>query len=132
MVGVVPDGARVDVYWNLNKDVFSVRSRERDSYGRVIAHVRQVNLSDVTFVVSEAGRQRVLRNRRKNVHAFMRGTWSSSPVPADVPLSYNPYTGATFVSEGLPVFEAQGVRGEVVGSGDSVRPSVMLSTDKTR
>lgn len=61
---------KVDVYRNLSKKCLSVRFR-----GRVIAHVERIALRNVAFVVSEAGRQRVLRDRRKNVHAFLRGEW---------------------------------------------------------
>ncbi len=44
------------------------------STGRVIGYTESVNLEDVEFKVSEAGRQRLLREKRKNVHAFAIGT----------------------------------------------------------
>lgn len=59
---------KVFVYWNLHKYVFSVKYR-----GRVIAHARDFILADADFVVSEAGRQRVLASGRKNVHAGIKG-----------------------------------------------------------
>jgi hypothetical protein len=58
-----------------------------------------VVLNDVVFKVSEAGRRRVLRTRRKNVHAFAEGilTWGSLPMGVQwVGVSYNPYLGPTF------------------------------------
>ena len=58
----------VDVYRNLQTGLWSVRQG-----GIVRCHIDQVWLSRVTYHVSEAGRQRVIRDRRKNVHAFMRG-----------------------------------------------------------
>lgn len=61
---------RVYVYWNLHKNVYSVRKRKI-----VQLHATQVQLRDVTFKVSEAGRQRVIREKRKNVHAGLQGTW---------------------------------------------------------
>lgn len=59
-----------DVYRNLNKRGiwYSVRQG-----GKVVAHAKTVLLHDVRFIVSEAGRQRVLRTGRRNVHAFVRG-----------------------------------------------------------
>lgn len=119
----LPNGCKVDVYWNLHKRCFSVRSRERDSYGRVIAHADEIRLTSATFIVSEAGRQRVLSEKRKNVHAFIRGKWSSAPVSAEAPCSYNPYKGATFTSNGMPVHFSSVVRG-VVEDG---QPNVTVS-----
>ena len=95
----------VEVYFNLHKHLFSVRSRQT---GLVIAHESVVRLTDVTFRVSEAGRQRVLRERKKNVHAFVRGTvdtldsgWRHWHGEGEaVAARYNPYEGPHFVSEG--------------------------------
>jgi ribulose 1,5-bisphosphate carboxylase large subunit-like protein len=42
--------------------------------GRVIDVVDAAVLTDVTFVVHEAGRQRVIRDKAKGVHAFVQGT----------------------------------------------------------
>tara|TARA_R110000851_G_scaffold331869_1_gene506771 strand:- start:153 stop:545 length:393 start_codon:yes stop_codon:yes gene_type:complete len=60
---------RVEVYWNLHKKCWSVRHK-----GKVIAHQQAVDLKDVTWVVQPAGNARVRREKRKNVHAFARGT----------------------------------------------------------
>lgn len=64
---------RVSVYFNLHRKLFSVRAEEGPAKGRVIAHAPAVILDRPTFKVSEAGRQRVLRERRKNVHAYVCG-----------------------------------------------------------
>jgi len=64
---------KVDVYWNLHKQTFSIRSREREDYGRVIRHADHVHIKNPTTVVSKAGRERVLREKKKNVHAVIRG-----------------------------------------------------------
>jgi hypothetical protein len=50
------------------KVVYSVRQD-----GKVVAHAEFVKLREATFVVREAGRQRVLMTGRKNVHAWVRG-----------------------------------------------------------
>jgi hypothetical protein len=123
----VPDGMRVDVYWNIAKRCFSVRSRERDTRGLVIAHVNSMSLIDVSFIVSESGRQRVLRQKRKNVHAYLRGTWSNSPAMTGLPCSYNPYRNSTFMADGSPIHNAQQVSGTVV-MGDAGALPVVLAT----
>ena len=61
---------RVEVYFNLHKKVFSVRSVMT---GRVILHTDKVHISNPKFVVRKSGRDKVLRERKKNVHAFVRG-----------------------------------------------------------
>lgn len=108
---------KVFVYRNLHQDCWSVKSRET---GRVIAHADEVQLSNVEYKVSEAGRQRVLREKSKNVHAGLVGTLvdfdpiggkmptypaaafssdpSIKPGKADpVSITYNPYKYSHFV-----------------------------------
>lgn len=64
---------RVRVYYNLNRAVWSIKAMEGEFKGKVIGYADSVVLSDAHTVVSEAGRQRVLRERRKNVHAYIDG-----------------------------------------------------------
>jgi L-fucose mutarotase/ribose pyranase (RbsD/FucU family) len=68
---------------------------------RVVAHSDHVVLSNAEFVVSEAGRQRVLREQRKNVHAYVIGVFIErldlDDIGASV-ITYNPYKGPTFVT----------------------------------
>jgi hypothetical protein len=90
---------KVFVYFNLHKKCFSVKAMEGDDRGRVIAHRAKVYLVDAQFKVSEAGRQRVLREQRKNVHAGVMGTWIDD-IPdsyAGQAVTYNPYKYSTFV-----------------------------------
>lgn len=65
---------KVDVYRNLNRRgvVWSVKSRQKPKYGIVIDRPSSLLLKGVQLVVSEAGRQRCLRTKRRNVHAFAR------------------------------------------------------------
>lgn len=97
-------GLEVETYYNLHRHTFSIRDRKTRL---VVGHAESVYLTDVTFHVSEAGRQRVLRERRKNVHAFVRGTvtdiddpwwdeWLDSEQVCGL-ASYNPYKGGHFV-----------------------------------
>ena len=96
----------VKVYWNLHRKCFSVQQD-----GLVKAHLNRVYLHNVKFKVSEAGRQRVIKEQRKNVHAFAIGVigppsfelWGKDSVS----VSYNPYKYSTFVtSEGESIHSA--------------------------
>tara|TARA_R110000851_G_scaffold59052_1_gene136866 strand:- start:33 stop:587 length:555 start_codon:yes stop_codon:yes gene_type:complete len=56
---------KIYVYRNLHQKCWSVKYR-----GLVIAHTPTAFMWDVEFVVNEAGRQRVLKEGVKNVHAY--------------------------------------------------------------
>lgn len=86
---------RVTVYWNVHKQVFSIRLR-----GRVVAHSESLRLKDCVFHVGKAGQAKVRKEKRKNVHAWVRGTFIGTP-PFVLPhtLKYNPYLNDTFVVE---------------------------------
>ena len=103
------DGVKVDVYYNLHKHVLSLRHN-----GLVQAHSPTAFLSNVEFIVNQAGRQRVLAEGRKNVHAFVRGFTRQHP-PAElanlrpIAVTYNPFMFPTFVERGTnrPIFHAK-------------------------
>ena len=86
----------VQVYWNLHKNLWSVRHK-----GKVISHQGTVCLNNVTFRVQPAGRDRVRREGKKNVHAFACGkyepTGSYLHNKLDRRITYNPYKYDTFV-----------------------------------
>jgi len=97
---------KVFVYFNLHKKCFSIKALEGAMKGRVIAHRDNVLLFRATFKVSQAGRERVLREKRKNVHAGVCGTWHdsgndhgtlSSVKERGELVTYNPYKYTTFV-----------------------------------
>jgi hypothetical protein len=115
-------------YRNLNRKgvVWSVRSNKT---GRVVARSKFVMIENATLKVSKAGQRRVRREKRKNVHAGVSGTWvrgrfvqhcrdwrgnesifnEDGTVALWVRLTYNPYKNNTFVSQstGLPVYGAE-------------------------
>ena len=66
---------RVRIYRNLHKGSLSIKDWDRQSptYGRVIDRPNVYFVSYPRFIVSKAGRDRVLREKRKNVHAFVQG-----------------------------------------------------------
>jgi hypothetical protein len=90
-------GVLVFVYYNLHKHCWSVKDLKT---GRVIRHADRLELESVRFRVSESGRQRVLREKRKNVHAGVVGYLLKSPKrkPSSLKtqVSYNPYRGSDF------------------------------------
>jgi len=123
---------KVFVYFNLHRKLFSIKALEGDMKGRVIAHRQHVLLNDATFKVSEAGRQRVIRERRKNVHAGVSGTWFEDDVQGKTSafigingsaIMYNPYRYSTFVHlyGEHPITSARLV---ALNVSDSKRPSI--------
>ena len=62
---------KVQIYRNLRTGNFSVRDAKTR---KVITHLDSFILRDVKYKVSEAGRQRVLKEKRKNVHAWVEGS----------------------------------------------------------
>jgi hypothetical protein len=89
-------GKRVRVYRNLHKDCFSVKCMKT---GRVIAHVKEIVLKEVTYPVSKAGRERVLKDKRKNVHAFVQGLIDINNQINNLKVNkicYNPYKKGHF------------------------------------
>jgi hypothetical protein len=70
--GKLNHGDRVEVYRNLNNGTHSIRRN-----GKVVKHLQHhqsIFLKDVKFAVQPAGREKVRREGKKNVHAFVRGT----------------------------------------------------------
>jgi len=98
----IPKG-RVQVYYNLHKKCLSVRHK-----GKVIEHAQEVTLTDARFHVQQAGRERVLKEKRKNVHAYVSGklkeTFWFTQAPkyiwtAKQSVTYNPYKYKNFVNK---------------------------------
>ncbi len=102
------------VHRNLNKACWSITRR-----GERVIHTDATALQSVRFVVSAAGRNRVLSRKVRAVHAWADG------VPCDVPanlegfaeVNYNPYrcgsftrrdTGAPVDAAALVVFAVDG------------------------
>lgn len=119
---------RTDVYYNLHSGLWSLKDR---STGKVYDHARVVVSSlPVACVVQPAGQRRVVQQRQKNVHAFIRGDWLE---PCDdlprwqahaerlsfVPVSYNPYRGPAFYRKdtGQDITEASAIIMLAPGNG---------------
>ena len=99
----------VEVYYNLHKKTFSVRQA-----GRVWFHSNLVTLYNCKFAVQPAGRAKVLKEKKKNVHAFIRGFFVRGDDHTNHRMlhaqqaMYNPHKTSTFVNvnSGEPVYEA--------------------------
>lgn len=103
------DSQRVFVYYNLHKHLWSLR----DVKTRLVCDHRDlVVLKNCRFKVSEAGRQRVLREQRKNVHAgvegYLIGNSETFPLDFSREITYNPYKYETFVVRKTlePIYQA--------------------------
>ncbi|WP_262176472.1 hypothetical protein [Cytobacillus firmus] len=105
-------GQLVDCYRNLHTDNgYSIRCAKT---GLVLAHCSTVQLKNAKFVVSEAGRQKTVQEKRKRVHAYIRGELVS--YNEHVPMGfkkvlYNPYHTTLFTDEktNKPIFKAEDV-----------------------
>lgn len=107
-----PKTIATHVYRNLRNQKLSLKQRNR-----VIGYANAVILTDVEFRVRESGRQRCLREKQKNVHAFAVGAMEAT-TPDDIQafnrgvrVSYNPYQSAHFfdVATGTPVYHGKRV-----------------------
>lgn len=104
---------KAKVYFNLHNHKWSIKDC---ATGLVLGHADKVCLGNVTPLVSQAGRKRVLIEKQKNVHAFLvgdvirvegftslRGRWidalhcSLPEVKGGTVVTYNPYKYETFV-----------------------------------
>tara|TARA_Y100000310_G_scaffold52097_1_gene47930 strand:+ start:64 stop:483 length:420 start_codon:yes stop_codon:yes gene_type:complete len=92
-------GKRLYVYKNVRYDLFSIRCE-----GKVIDHRDELILEDARFLVGQKGRERVLREKQKNVHAGISGFWAeeyeANPIMASYTphkIYYNPYKTDSFV-----------------------------------
>lgn len=121
MINKINPDLPAKVYFNLHKKCFSVQQK-----GLVVAHVNEIFLQNATFKVSEAGRQKVIATKRKNVHAFVVGNVMPDEVTpyADklalpwLSVTYNPYKYSSFVLHDgvIPIMRA-GVVSLVAANG---------------
>lgn len=101
-----------DVYWNSHRRCFSIKPKQPD--GPVQHSTGPLLLENPIFKVSARGRQWVIANRKKTVHATIRATPrvpDSFSLPSTARrVKYNSHKTATFVTEdGTPVYEANRV-----------------------
>ena len=113
MAEVIDIHKPVHVYRNLHKHCWSVRQD-----GKVKVHTSYICLQDVNFVVQPAGREKVLREQRKNVHAYVKGYLISASTcnrledqlnlsGTQDAITYNPYKHPYFTCGDAQVVHAQ-------------------------
>jgi hypothetical protein len=100
--------AEYKIYRNLHKDCFSVLKYNDAKRGyRLHAHEKDLIAQDVILKVMESGRQKVLKEKRKNVHAFVMcqnySIFAGNHIGEEV--YYNPYKMDSFQvkSSGEPI-----------------------------
>jgi hypothetical protein len=128
---------RCFVYFNLHKKCFSIKALEGAMKGKVVAHRDTIILTECKLKVSETGRQRVLREKRKNVHAGVTGLWDELSKRDETNfefvsnvgrlVTYNPYKYASFVIKATekPVGVADVVAMKAMTMADGVKRGVI-------
>jgi hypothetical protein len=95
-------GLETQCYRNLNNGLISIRQRIGNRW-LVVGHSDNLIIKNLTFKVSEASRQRVIRTGQKNVHAFACGILIAQKLdylPLLKEISYDPYTLPFFAWRG--------------------------------
>ncbi|OAX50845.1 hypothetical protein gpAD87_21810 [Paenibacillus sp. AD87] len=101
----------IRIAYHFYKKCFSIRC---SSTRKIIGYMERIVVSNAHFVVSPSGRARVLRERVKNIHAYVQGEFEYQHQYADYSnvhmreAYYNPYFVSTFVDkESLqPIYSA--------------------------
>lgn len=123
---------RIKAYRNLNDGSISLVNK-----GLVVGHAQKVVMSDAKFTVNERGRQRVLKDKQKNVHAYVIGElvevegflpYKGREIDIDhdtkisshegVKVYYNPYKTDSFMAEDDKIKEAAKVY--IASSGEMI------------
>lgn len=92
----------VRVYKNLNNGKMSIQQN-----GKVVAYTDSITLKNASFKVNEGGRQRVIRERQKNVHAYAIGlivSFTDHDTLDGQPVTYDPYKFGHFYAKQDPNF----------------------------
>ena len=102
----IDESRRVYVYKNLHRNCYSVRQD-----GLIKMHTKEICLWDASFRVGKKGREKVLKEKRKNVHAGVSGYidtgWNMENRPDNTRcVIYNPYKYETFVYGSNPAIHA--------------------------
>ncbi len=88
------------VYWNSHKKTYSIKSLKEN---KVVNYSNDMIMKNVKFVVNQKGRTRVLRENRKNVHAYIMGEIvcynTNHRVFGGEKVFYNPYKHIGFTLE---------------------------------
>ena len=93
-------GQQVEVYRNLNRGkVFSIKDKKT---GLVVAWADRFMIENVICKVREGGRQRVIKDKRKNVHAFLVSNYAGEcemDISTMNELYYDPFNLDSFINK---------------------------------
>lgn len=104
----------VNVYRNLNCPKGQDKKYSIKQNGLVIGHTNELILWNVEFKVYKSGRARVIKQQRKNVHAYAKGMISKDTHEEDLifdkKIIYNPYLSENFLCEDEIINKALSVK----------------------
>jgi len=76
------DGTEVKMFRNITKNTNSVQMYVPNSEGKkrwiTVGYINEARLDNAQFIVQEKTRQKVIAEKKKYVHAFVKGKWRSS------------------------------------------------------
>lgn len=108
---IVLPGRRVQVYRNLHKPGVTYSIRDAKTR-RVLGHASNLLLVDCKFKVNQSGREKVRQTKKKNVHAWIEGSfapvknWTDRYYNGGSIVRYNPYVDNHFMVGDIAIRES--------------------------
>lgn len=113
MYALLDPKKKLKVYRNLNASHNGEKGFWSIKQGTVKFHCQDITLQNVNFLVNEKVRQRVILNKRKEVHAYVEGFLAprifnvvAFQTGQGCVVSYNPYTCDKFMCGDAPIVGA--------------------------
>lgn len=98
---------RIHIYWNFHKKCFSL-SKTHGKKRWPVEHIYKAYIENASFIVRQSGREKVLKEKVKNVHAFIKVNPDEGKIDLDQDMNiydkkgtyikYNPYLYDSFVT----------------------------------
>lgn len=95
----------VRVYRNLTRNCWSVQHKVPGKGWRLLKHCDLITLKNAMPIVYESGRQRVINEGKKYVHAYIVGELWEFHLRRGFRVEYNPRTCKSFVYRGCAIRE---------------------------
>jgi len=102
---------KIRIYRNLNNGKISIKQGSL-----VVGYCDKITLKNCSFLVSEKGRQRVLKEKVKNVHAFIEGFLEENKLCEENLIKYDPYKFEFFMNKDEPIHRAKYVTVDHLGA----------------
>lgn len=85
----------VYIYRNLHNHLLSIKQNN------VVGHSDLILLKNINFVIHQSGHQKTIKEKSKNVHAFVKGYLYEDEICFNnaIQVFYNPYKASFFRSE---------------------------------